>query len=232
MGDPSNGCFEDVLRRRLFGDATIDQPQRPTKVVINTCDLRSGSAFRFGSEGSGCARYGPLTENKEDLATPVAASAAYPLLLPSRDLERSLTGFDGQHQTMRILLTDGGVYNDLGTTCLEPGRNRDYTTSVHPVDYIIAADAGHGVLDVDAWPFWWRSRVKRSFESVYRKVQNVGEARLHEYSANGVIDGFVMPFLGQLDSALLMKLPISYRKRLSLAIQRASPRRRWETAAS
>ncbi len=100
------------------------------------------------------------------------------------------------------MLTDGGVYDNLGTTCLEPGRKSRYSTNVHPVDYIISCDAGQGVLDKDAWPLWWPSRMKRSFESLYRKVQDAEKSNLHDHVAAGTIMGFAMPFLGMSDRNL------------------------------
>ncbi|MCJ8355679.1 hypothetical protein, partial [Novacetimonas hansenii] len=41
-------AFERALRRQLFGDATVDQvKRRGLTVIINACDLKTGTAFRF-----------------------------------------------------------------------------------------------------------------------------------------------------------------------------------------
>ena len=54
---------------------------------------------------------------------------------------------------------------------------------------------------------WWPSRVKRSFESVYRKAQDAGKRSLHEDRANGKIKGFAMAFLGMNDRNLPIRPP-------------------------
>jgi NTE family protein len=78
----------DVLERDVVGARRIDAPRRDgLDVVINACELSTGSAFRFGSRESGCWRTGLLVENDVSLATAVAASAAYPIALPALDRE-------------------------------------------------------------------------------------------------------------------------------------------------
>ena len=194
-------ALHDVLAD-LFADATLDSPTKDVHVIINACDLRTGSAFRFGSVETGCTRYGKLVNNDVPVALAVAASAAYPMLLPALDVRWDFVASAGSANTERVLLTDGGVYDNLGTSCLLPGRDPAHSTNVHPVDYVISADAGRGVLDADAYPLWWPSRAKRSFESVYRKVQDGGKADLFQHAARGTLRGLVMPFLGQNDSVL------------------------------
>jgi NTE family protein len=200
-------ALEDVLARKLFGDATVDRPRRDVKVVLNACELRSGTAFRFGSDESGSSRFGRLADNRVPVARAVAASAAYPVLLPALDRREEFIGWDGAPLRARVLLTDGGVYDNLGLTCLAPGRSPKYSTNVHPVDYIVSCDAGQGILDLDTWPMWWPSRVKRSFESVYRKAQDAGKRGLHEDCASGKIKGFAMAFLGMNDNNLPIRPP-------------------------
>lgn len=200
-------AFEKVLATRLFGDGRLDQPARQLDVVINACELRSGTAFRFGTRESGSSRYGHLTDNNIPVAHAVAASAAYPIVLPAIDERIEFVGWDGQTRTERVLLTDGGVYDNLGISCLLPGRSRRHSTNVHPVDFIIAADAGHGTLDDDAYPMWWPTRTKRSFEAMYRKTQDAGRTILHDARAAGQLSGFAMPYLGQRDRALPWQPP-------------------------
>ena len=171
-------AFVDVLERDVCGDRRIDVPRRPgLDVVINACDLRTGAAFRFGSRESGSWRIGKIPDNDVSLATAVAASAAYPLLLPALDRKWTFERRDGTRNDERVVLTDGGVFDNLGTSCLEPGRSGAHSYNVFPVDYIIACDAGRGLLD-PVVPYGWLSRVQRSFESTYRKVQDSGRGRV------------------------------------------------------
>jgi len=180
----------------------IDAPRRDElDVVLNACDLRTGSAFRFGSRESGCWRTGKVSGNRVSLATAVAASAAYPLLLPALDREWTFERRDGEERDERVLLTDGGIFDNLGISCLEPGRSSAYSYNVFPVDNIIACDAGHGLLDRTV-TYGWLPRVQRSFEATFRKLQDSGRGRLHDLAASGRLRGFVMPYLGQQDRAL------------------------------
>jgi NTE family protein len=185
----------------------MDQPARQIHVVINACELRTGTAFRFGTRESGSSRYGHLSDNTIPVAHAVAASAAYPIFLPAIDERLEFVDLDSQTRTERVLLTDGGVYDNLGTSCLLPGRSQRHSTNVHPVDFIIAADAGHGTFDDDAYPMWWPTRTKRSFEAIYRKTQDAGRTILHDARAAGRLSGFAMPYLGQRDRALPWQPP-------------------------
>ena len=196
-------ALEATLARRLFGKATLEAPRREDlDVILNACDLRTGSAVRFGSRESGIWR--PHLGSFVDpipVASAVAASAAYPLLLPSIDREFTFEGRDGEHRRERIVLSDGGLFDNLGTSCLEPGRSKDHSYNVFDVDYIVACDAGRGLLD-DAFPVGPVARLGRSFEATHRKVQDANRSRLHSFAADGRLAGFAMPYLGQQDGTL------------------------------
>lgn len=195
-------AFRDVLDREICAGRRIDASRRPgLDVVVNASDLRTGSAFRFGSRESGTWRVGKIPGNDVQLATAVAASAAYPLLLPALDRKWTFERRDGSRHDERVVLADGGVFDNLGTSCLEPGRSTAYSYNVFAVDHIIACDAGRGLLD-PVVPYGWLSRVQRSFETTYRKVQDAGRGRLHDATAAGRLRGFVMPYLGQQDQSL------------------------------
>ena len=191
----------------LIGDATVAQPSKDVHVVINACDLRTGTAFRFGSVESGSSRYGRLVDNNVAVAAAAAISAAYPVVLPAVPFDWEFEDRTGSRSVQRVVLTDGGVFDNLGTSCLEPGRSPAYSTNVHPVDYIISADAGRGALDSSAYPVFWGGRMKRSFESVYRKVQDGSKGAIFQHGRAGDLKGFVMPFLGQQDAALQITPP-------------------------
>ncbi len=195
-------AFADVLSRRLFGDTRMPDVARPDlDVVINACDLTTGSAFRFGSRESGTWRAGKLIDNDVPVAEAVAASAAYPLLLPALDRRWQVVNRNGEASEQRMVLTDGGIFDNLGTTCLEPGRSEQFSTNVFKVDFIIACDAGRGLLEHEV-PFGAISRLSRSFTSTFRKAQDATRARLHALVEHGSLAGVVMPYLGQRDGSL------------------------------
>lgn len=199
-------ALADALGRRLFGDLRLEDARRrdDLEVVLNACELATGAAFRFGSRESGCARFGRLARNDVPLAEAVAASAAYPLFLPALDRDWEFTSFKGEPSHHRVVFTDGGVFDNLGTSTLEPGRSAAYSTNVFPeVRYIVACDAGRG-LPTQAIPFGLSSRVMRSFEATHRKAQDAARARLHALRLSGEIEGFLLPYLGQQDRRLAL----------------------------
>ena len=53
-------------------------------VVINACELRTGSAFRFGSKESGTWRHGLVKDNDVKVAQAVACSGRLPRRLSGR----------------------------------------------------------------------------------------------------------------------------------------------------
>lgn len=190
-----------VLTRRAFGSQIMaDVTHSGLDVVLTATDLATTNAVLFGSTHSGCSRYGTIAEPIH-VATAVAASAAFPALLPA--LERSFTfqHHDGRRQQHTVLLTDGGVYDNLGLSVLEPGRSPQHTQHVYDVPFVISCDAGVGELTVKA-PHFMLGRLNRSFATVHRKAQDSARTRLHEWAANGRIDGFALAYLGMKDNRL------------------------------
>lgn len=196
-------AFEHTLRDALFGRTTLTGARRDDlHVVFNACELRSGSAFRFGSETSGCWRIGRLADNNVPLSLAVAASAAYPVLLPAIDQAFRFVNRKGNEFSKRVFLTDGGVFDNLGVTCLEPGRSADFSYHTYCPEYIICCDAGQGIYGDEVYPYHWASRMQRSFETIYRKAHDHLRQRLHSCVESGKLKGFVLSYLGQMDRAL------------------------------
>jgi NTE family protein len=191
---------------KLFGDIRLSAPTRGNvPVVINACDLRTGNAFRFQSGRIGSSAVG-LTLDDPALAHAVAASAAFPMLLPAFDEELAVER-GGRKAKRRVVITDGGVFDNLGVSCMEPGRDEQFSTHVFRPEYIICCNAGHGRLGVTHIPYGFYSRVSRSVEVIFKKVQDAAMKRLHHYVASGQIKGFVLPYLGQFDASLPYRLP-------------------------
>lgn len=105
-------------------------------------------------------------------------SAAYPLFLPSLDRVWSFERRDRSATDERVQLTDGGVYDNLATSCFDPGRSPAYSYNQYDVGYIVACDAGPGLLDAQL-TYGWASRVKRSLEGSHRKLQDAARGRPH-----------------------------------------------------
>lgn len=198
-------AFEYVLRREVFPGLGMKSPKRESlDIVVGACELRAGTAFRFGSVRSGSWRHGELVGNNIPLSFAVAASAAYPIFLPAFDCTFDFKRAN-ESRTARVLLTDGGVYDNLGTQVLEPRRNPDFSLHTFPCDYIISCNAGQGQEAGIGVPLGFGSRVKRAFEVVHRRVQDTAMHHLHTLKEAGVLRGFAMPYLGQKDESLPWK---------------------------
>ncbi|MBL9170807.1 MAG: patatin-like phospholipase family protein [Verrucomicrobiales bacterium] len=195
-------AFENVLRKNVYPNLSLSSPRRNAlEVVIGACELRTGTAFRFGNGKSGNWRHGEMVENDTPLSLAVAASAAYPILLPAFD-KTLLFRKGGVQNSTRVLLTDGGVYDNLGVQVLEPGRDPRVSLHTFPCDYIISCNAGQGQEAGLGVPLGFGMRLKRGFEVVHRRVQDTAMHHLHSLKETGRLRGFAMPYLGQQDSSL------------------------------
>lgn len=199
--------FCKVLSEFVFPNLQMSSPRRKNlEVVIGACELRTGSSFRFGNSKSGSWRHGEMIEGDVEVAFAVAASAAYPILLPALDRNWQFRK-NGNAKDHRVLLTDGGVYDNLGIQVLEP--NRDPAVSLHtfPCEYLIVCNAGHGQESGQDMPLGFLTRISKSFSIVHRRVQDSAMNRLHHLHESGAIKGFILPYLGQQDERLPYQPP-------------------------
>lgn len=197
--------FHRVLQRDVFPDLRMSSLRRRNiDIVIGACELRKGSAFRFSNKKSGDWKHGGMVDWDVEVGFAVAASAAYPLYLPAFD--RTWKFRKGEKETNhRVLITDGGIYDNLGLQVLEPGRDPNVSLHTFPCEYLIACNAGQGQEDGGSVPLGFLPRVSRSFDIVHRRVQDSTMHKLHQLKQSGRIKGFVLPYLGQQDSSLPWK---------------------------
>jgi NTE family protein len=108
--------------KHLFNGATLqDLPDQP-RFVINATNLQSGALWRFMKPYMRDYRVGEVRNPKVPVAVAVAASSAFPPVLSPLELRLDpdsftpCSGTDLQRKpfTSRVLLTDGGVYDNLG----------------------------------------------------------------------------------------------------------------------
>jgi NTE family protein len=192
--------LEAALDDLLFkGTPLTSLPAKP-HLVVNATELRTGSAFRFGTMESGSWRWGKLHRNDASVAHAVAASAAYPLFLPAFD-ETLTFEKGGALTTNRVILTDGGIYDNLGLGCLWPDRSPDVSLNVIPIDTIICCSAGYGLRQDPPSQFIF-ARMLSVFSAIFDRAQNASIHRLHEVKRAGQIEGFILPYLGQMDRQL------------------------------
>ena len=189
----------------IVGGHACDAPTRQGKsIVFNACELRTGTAFRMSNQQFGSWRYGWAPASELRVADAVTASAAYPPLLPPFDWARSFER-NGEATESRVIVTDGGVFENLGVSVMEPGRNADVSAISYRPDIIIASDAGAGQFAGEAVPLSWPTRMTRVVSAVMRKVQDATKQRLHNYAEAGRLDGFVYAALGQIDRRVPLK---------------------------
>lgn len=121
---PGNAAdrIDAAYRKYLFKDATLqDLPDRP-RFVINATNVQSMALWRFSKPYMADYRVGKILRPKVALAKVVAASSAFPPVLSPMELDvepqdfEPGSGMDLQREpfTSQVVLTDGGVYDNLG----------------------------------------------------------------------------------------------------------------------
>lgn len=194
--------FRRAVDATLFNGAPlVVNGQGKPRLVINAAELRTGSAFYFSPDESGSWRLGKLAKTDLTYADAVTASAAYPLFLPALDLNWPFNKRDGSRRMERILLTDGGVYDNLGLAPLWPQRDPAVSLNVLPVDFIICCRAGYG-LRFDPPTHFLTGRLASAFACALDRTQNAAMNRLFDLRDSGKLKGFILPYLGQDDARL------------------------------
>lgn len=117
---------ERAYRKHLFGNATLqdlpDDGAGAPRFVINATNVQSGAIWRFSRPYMADWRVGRADRPTVPLARAVAASSAFPPVLSPARLElapgivKDAQGTDLHRPpfTTRVVLTDGGVYDNLG----------------------------------------------------------------------------------------------------------------------
>ena len=189
--------FDDLLfKGKTLGDL---RSRKPRLLTVAT-ELRTGSAFYFTTHEAGSYRLGSLDPSQIRVAQAVAASAAYPLFLPALDEVVTCRRSDGSLRNERVILTDGGIYDNLGLGPLWPDRDKAVSIAVEPVDFIVASRAGYGRRMGQPSQFIG-SRMKAAFYCVFDRAQNLTNKRLYDLNKKD-LKGFILPYLDQDDRRL------------------------------
>ncbi len=176
----------DSYEKYLYGDKTLqDMPDEP-RFVINATNVQSGVLWRFMKPYMRDWRVGEVKNPKVKLATAVAASSAFPPVLSPVELNLDPddftpnSGTDLQDDSYRtqVVLTDGGVYDNLG---LETAWKR-YKT-------ILVSDAGGGFsAEADPEGDWVRHSVRVLF-LIDNQVRSLRHRQLIESYKAGIRNG-------------------------------------------
>jgi NTE family protein len=118
IADKVTGAY----RKHLFGRRTLaDLPDAP-RFIFNATNVQTGAVWRFSKPYMGDWRVGLVRNPRIELAVAVAASSAFPPVLSPLTLDldpRQFTDREGADLADdvyrdRVVLTDGGVYDNLG----------------------------------------------------------------------------------------------------------------------
>lgn len=146
------GSISDSLiqayRKNLFGSLTLQHlPARP-HFVFNASNAQTGALFRFSRYYLADYQIGLMKDPHIELAVAVAASSAFPPFLSPVLLKLNGDDFPPDQTarlqrepfTSRIVLLDGGVYDNLGLETIQ----KNFST-------ILVSDAG-GKMQPDPYP--------------------------------------------------------------------------------
>jgi NTE family protein len=144
IGEKVAGAYD----KYLFHGATLQALPDSPRFVLNATNVQSGALWRFSKPYMADYRVGRVDHPRVPLALAVAASSAFPPVLSPVDLElkpgevQPMPGADlsVEPYTTDILLSDGGVYDNLGLETVW----KNYET-------VLVSDAG-GKLQPDAEP--------------------------------------------------------------------------------
>ena len=161
--------------RDVFGDATLqDLPDQP-QFFFNATNVQSGALWRFSKLYMRDYRVGEVKQPNVPIAVVVAASSAFPPFLSPLTLKVASSSYtpnsgdDLQREpfTTRVVLTDGGVYDNLG---LETAWKR-YTD-------VLVSDGG-GKLQPEGEPKHdWARHTRRVLSLIDNQVRSLRKRQL------------------------------------------------------
>jgi len=123
-GKTVSDVLSNAYQEHLYGRATLqDLPDDPPRFIFNSTNLATGVDFRFSKPYCGDYRIGLIRPGRFELAVAIAASSAFPPFLSPVALSVNPAAFektpgadlyDQRDYRERLLLTDGGAYDNLG----------------------------------------------------------------------------------------------------------------------
>jgi len=204
-----------TYRKHLFGDSTLqDLPDKP-RFVINATNVQSGALWRFSKPYMRDYRVGEFCEPTIQVAVAVAASSAFPPVLSPLVMELDshkctpASGMDLQREpyTSRVVLTDGGVYDNLG---LETAWKR--------YDTILVSDAGGKMKPQEEPKEDWARHAFRVLDLIDNQVRSLRKRQLIEAYRNKVRKGAYWGIRTNIaDYGLSDPLPCPYERTMELA---------------
>ena len=186
-GRRPSDLLQAAYAEHLYGTATLRElPDRP-RFVFNATNLATGVSFRFSKPYAGDYRIGLIRDQTFPVALAVTASSAFPPFLSPVVIRmdpgafQRVEGadlFDQVAYRERLLLTDGGAYDNLG---LETVWNR--------YDTVLTSDAGAPFgLELDPETAW-HSQVLRVLDIATDQSRGLRKRILIDDYTRGVRKG-------------------------------------------
>lgn len=203
--------YDDLFDRKTLRDL----PAEP-RFVFNSTNFSTGVSFRFSRPYAGDYRIGLINNPEFKLSLAVAASSAFPPFLspvivdvdPGKFVKvEGADLFDDENNRRRLVLTDGGVYDNLG---LETIWNR--------YDTLLVSDAG-APFPVDESPgAAWHKQALRAMDIATAQARALRKrALMGDYNSGqrkGTYWGIMVPIAKY---AVPQSLPVSEEKTRELA---------------
>jgi NTE family protein len=173
-------------RKYLFEEATLqDLPDNP-RFVFNATNVQSKALWRFSKPYMRDWRVGKVPNPKLELAVAVAASSAFPpalspIKLDLRDSDYEPNSGDGYQRppfTTQVILTDGGVYDNLGLETVW----KQYET-------VFVSDAG-GLYHAEEYPHRdWLRHTHRVLDLLDNQVRSLRKRQVIDAFKAGLRKG-------------------------------------------
>ena len=143
---PTTAQFLEDEYKTLLGTRTFKGLPDAPKLSVLSASLTTGQIVAFTSDGIFFwpKRRPHEYSNVKDttLARAVAASAAFPILSSPVDLTADYLGIAGHEGGIDHLLTDGGIFDNLGAYWLAVSQRDLSEDGLTPLDRLFVSDAG------------------------------------------------------------------------------------------
>jgi NTE family protein len=199
----------------LFHGATLqDLPDEP-RFVINATNVQSGALWRFMKPYMRDYRVGEVKAPRIPLAQAVAASSAFPPVLSPMEMRLDAdaftpkSGLDLQRKpfTSRVILTDGGVYDNLG---LE--------TAWKTYETILVSDGGGALQPEEEPKSDWAQHAYRVLNLIDNQVRALRKRQVIDSYKSGTRKGAYWGIRTDIaDYGLADPLPCPHDRTLALA---------------
>jgi NTE family protein len=207
-----------AYRKHLFGNATLQQlpaDNEGPRFVINATNMQTKVLWRFSKPFMGDYRVGLVRNPILELSRAVAASSGFPPLLSPLRLRLRTADFDSstngglqtEPYTTRVILTDGGVYDNLGLETVW----KEYDT-------ILVSDGGGSVADEPKPSSEWLAHTYRVLNIINNQVGSLRKRAVVASYQMGLRKGTYWGMRTNIvDYQLPSALPCPYNQTLALA---------------